>query len=100
MGGELKSVALQYAYALGIVCVCAVTRPTHFRADLDLVDKGGEKKEPHILSAKFEKYVRDESDPCIRFHTNSGAKIVRVIKGWRSADTANMGCGVLVKYTL
>ncbi len=40
------------------------------------------------------------ADPILRFHELHGAKIERVMPGYRPLDTKNQGCGVLVSYDI
>ncbi len=39
-------------------------------------------------------------DPILRFHHQHGAKIEDIIPNYRSGDTQNKGCGVLVSYAI
>ncbi len=51
----------------------------------------------------FEQYIRLENgdqDPVLLFHRLHGAKVVKAMAGYRPADQANLGNGVLVSYDL
>jgi len=91
MGDQLLEFVLQVLGTRGgIERAVGVTRCRDYAAD----------------SMPLEEYVRLRGedgtpvDPILRFHDAHGATIVKLLPGYRPADTDNAGCGVLIEYDL
>ena len=48
----------------------------------------------------YEEHVRVGDDAGLRFHTDAGASVGRLVHGYRRGDTQNQGIGVLITYEL
>ncbi len=91
-GDQLLEFMLQYCTVLnGVDTVVGVTRCKDYP------------KYRHIALADYI-HSRDERgvllDPVLRFHELHGARIERLVAGYRPADADNAGHGVLVRYDL
>ena len=88
--------------ALGLECVCAVTRCTDFISS----HSGGDGSDVGQVADRYAAYVdaRNERghspDRGLNFHIQRGAEVIRCVPGWRPDDEANCGFGVLVEYSL
>ena len=90
LGDMLINYALTVAKATpGVQAVVAVTRT-----------RGWATAQAKGASTSLEEYARSSVDPGLNFHTGRGAEVVEVVEGWRSEDTANEGCGILIRYDL
>jgi len=90
IGNELRCFALHMARMdPGVDFVCAVTRCSDFRGE----------------ESQIQSYVDDHVsgkvvDSTIGFHTGYGAKVVKIVPGYRPEDVDNKGIGVLIKYDI
>ena len=50
--------------------------------------------------AAYEKHVLGLKDPTIHFHVSGGAEVVQIVQDYRLEDTANLGCAVMIRYSL
>jgi hypothetical protein len=91
VGAILRDFCIEYANALGIEEVCAVTKTTDFilqQEDTDyfkyiergLIEDGG------------------HTDKGLNFHLSSGATVLKIMPSWRPEDADNKGHGVLILY--
>jgi len=73
----------------GVDFVCAVTLC------------GGFKGEASEMQTYVDNHVSGKLvDPIVGFHTGYGAKVVKIVPGYRPEDTDNQGIGVLIKYNI
>ena len=92
LGDQLREFVLQIsALTPGVKSVAGVTLCS------------GYDKHPDICLEDYI-HLRDSEDnaldPTLRFHASQGARILRLVPGYRPADTANLGAGVLIEYDL
>lgn len=113
VGAALREFCLEYARALGLKQVCAVTKTTDF--------KPGAQEETYIpyVNSNYvkvdtkEKLCLDDSlsstgsshrlihkDRGLNFHISRGARKLRTIPRWRPEDVNNEGHGILIQYDL
>ena len=114
VGAALREFCLEYAKALGLKEVCAVTKTTDFKpsgqggylayVDSNFIDpvlapaskaastgQGGLGEE--VGGAKHH-------DRGLNFHVSRGAVKVKTLAGWRPEDAPNEGHGILIRYDL
>jgi len=92
LGDELLEYMLQLCtLSHGIEKVVAVTRcrDYHKHTGIDLQEYIGHRNEQGRLV-----------DTILRFHELHGAQVKELVPGYRSRDTVNRGCGVLIEYDL
>eukprot|EP00927_Polykrikos_kofoidii_P053926 TRINITY_DN48442_c0_g1_i1.p1 TRINITY_DN48442_c0_g1~~TRINITY_DN48442_c0_g1_i1.p1 ORF type:complete len:1000 (-),score=145.76 TRINITY_DN48442_c0_g1_i1:338-3292(-) len=100
VGSELRTFALHLARMdTSVERVVAVTRCAGFRDAVACQDM------PYSGVARLQAYVDAHvggrvRDPVIGFHTGHGARVRRVVPGYRPKDVDNHGCGVLIEYDL
>lgn len=88
IGSDLRAFALHLAHLdSSINSVCAVTRCRDFKGYL----------------GSLETYVNNHVDgrlvdPILDFHTSFGARVLKLVEGFRPEDTDNNGTGVLIQY--
>jgi hypothetical protein len=46
---------------------------------------------------EYAPYVASTRDPTIYFHVSGGAKVLKVVPGYRPEDTANLGHAVMIR---
>jgi hypothetical protein len=49
---------------------------------------------------EYDKHVQSFKDPTIFFHVSGGARVAKIVRGYRPEDSANKGCAILIEYTL
>jgi acyl carrier protein len=114
VGAALREFCLEYARALGLQQVCAVTKTTDYKPGDNEESYSNYVNSNYVKVETAEKLVLDDAasangplkyglvhkDRGLNFHISRGARKLRTIPGWRPEDVDNEGHGILIQYDL
>ena len=90
--------------AHGRVCICSVRVPPVSLSLDATVERACGVTRCRDFDARrgrsYEEHVRLGDDAGLRFHTDAGASLGELVRGYRHGDAQNQGIGVLITYEL